>query len=157
MNGQRKKERIHSLDVIVYSLIVMKIQYTEQQYNDLENVWFVHNSFSASLKKDKKELEICAFFFSRYQQHAEAHLGPLSSRTLPSTGGVCFMKWVSKAIQNLQNDFMCTHIPNVYPAVVESLFKNRLIVTRTSTSVLGFWILIPVLTKQQWKDHHLMN
>lgn len=63
MNGQRKKERIHSLDIIVYSLIIMKIQYTEQQYNDLENVRFVHNRFSALLKKDKKELEICAFFF----------------------------------------------------------------------------------------------
>lgn len=56
---------IRTLDTVVYSLIVMKIQYTEQQYNDLETEQFLQNRFSALLRRrrEKQTKILCLFYF----------------------------------------------------------------------------------------------
>lgn len=65
------------LYIVVYFLNVMKIQYTEQQYNALETVRYIHNRSSAVLTGMRMNRKVVApsFFFFYFQQHAETSLG----------------------------------------------------------------------------------
>ena len=69
------KRMIQALDIIVYSLNVMKIQYTEQQYNALETVWYIQDRSSDVLRRMRMTWKVVPFLFP--QQHAHVSLGLL--------------------------------------------------------------------------------
>lgn len=54
---------MHTLDITVYSLNVMKIQYTEQQYNALEIVQYIHNRSYALLRRMRMNRKVVPFLF----------------------------------------------------------------------------------------------
>lgn len=144
---------MHTLDITVYSLNVMKIQYTEQQYNALEIVQYIHNRSYALLRRMTMNWKVVPFLF-------------FFSSPPPNNMQICLdLLWPfqnshvrnPKLIQNFQSHLMCTHTHtrNIY--LVTSLF----VLNSICFAADQFWdpctILNRVIIKQCLSGNHLTN
>lgn len=121
---------MHTLDITVYSLNVMKIQYTEQQYNALEIVQYIHNRSYALLRRMTMNWKVVPFlfFFSPPPNNMQICLDllwPFQNSHVRNP----------KLIQNFQSHLMCTHTHSEYlSSHVTVRFKLYMLCCR---SVLG--------------------
>lgn len=126
-----------AIDIVVYFLNVMKIQYTEQQYNALETVQYIHNRSSAVLSRMRMNWKVVPpFFCSNNMQKFLLAFPELFHRIR-----IWRRKLISKVLQNFQNHLMCTHIRNIYLVMLLFVLKSTCRLTITGhcccRSVLG--------------------
>lgn len=123
----------------MYFLNVMKIQYTEQQYNALETVRYIHNRSSAVLTGMRMNRKVLApsfffFFISNNMQKLLSAFPELFHRIT-----IWHRKLISKVLQNFQNPLMRTNTRNIYLVMVLLKYTCCLNITGHSCcgSVLG--------------------
>lgn len=94
---------IWAVDIVVYSLNIMEIQYTEQQYSAFETVCHIHNRSWDMSRKMRMTWKVVAFSFLPMQ----TFLFPELLHRIK----ICREELISKMLQKTSKvHLMCTHI-----------------------------------------------